>query len=452
MHTRRAKSCELRPFFCAAFCALIALASVTGQNAVAQDLTAAQPSAVLAETTPPALADPDAVAAEPADASATPPSGDCELQPGPVRTVARVLDAETVQLDDGREVRIIGALAPRARDAVANPGEWPAEQEAIAALTELVLGHSVKLAYGGGRRDRYGRHLAQLFVEKDGESQWVQGWMLANGHARFYGLFDNFSCAQELRAQEAQARTQRIGIWSVALYRPKPAANAQISMALRSSYQIVEGRIANVSRTKSAVYLNFGQDWKTDFTIKVAKSTLSANAAWAAGLEGLQGKSIAVRGWIERGNGPLVELINPAQLEVRDEGPPAANTAPVDGPAPDDVPVAETFPQPGSDAPETASVAGVVQEAPAAKDAAGAAVPLASGEPTATDQKPATEPAIIARTARKNSASKKPPGQHLAERKSAAATTAGQKPTAPLRSKPINKKRPELTIPGAVDL
>ena len=264
MNTRRVIGCAVRTLFCA----FVALPCVTGESVRAQEQTGAHAStATAAETAAQEAADGDNSAA------AAPAPGGCDLEPGPVRTVARVLDAETVQLDDGSEVRIIGALGPRARDAVANPGEWPAEQEAIAALTDLVLGHSVKLAYGGRRTDRYGRHLAQLFVEKDGESQWVQGEMLAKGQARFYGLLDNFSCAQELLAHEAQARAQRIGIWSVALYRPKQAALINVLMALRSSFQIVEGRIANVSRTKSAVYLNFGQDWKTDFTIKVAKST-----------------------------------------------------------------------------------------------------------------------------------------------------------------------------------
>ena len=432
MHTRRFKVCKVRALICAA----VALTSA-GHIAIAQDQIAAAPSATDA-------AEPEAPAS---DAPGTPSPGGCELEPGPVRTVARVLDAETVQLDDGSEVRIIGALGPRARDAVATPGEWPPEQDAIAALTDLVLGHSVKLAYGGRRTDRYGRHLAQLFVEKDGESQWVQGWMLAQGHARFYGLFDNFSCATELRAHEAQAREQRAGVWSVALYRSKPAARIDVLTALRSSYQIVEGRIANVSRTKSAVYLNFGQDWKTDFTIKIAKNVLSANAAWATGLESLQGKSIAVRGWIERGNGPLIELINPAQIDVRDDGAPPSKT-PSDVP-PADVPLAKASPEPGSDAPETASITGVDQDAPATGDAAGTAASVAPIEPVAKDRKPATAVAI----ARKKSAMEKRAGQHLAERKSAAAAdAAGQKTTTAPRSKPFNKKRPELTIPGAVDL
>src|SRR5205085_5368627 len=46
------------------------------------------------------------------------------LEIGPARTVARVIDGETVTLDDGSQLRLIGALAPRAVDAGGDPGMW----------------------------------------------------------------------------------------------------------------------------------------------------------------------------------------------------------------------------------------------------------------------------------------------------------------------------------------
>ena len=51
------------------------------------------------------------------------------LTPGPARTVVRIIDGETVGLDDGSEVRLIGALAPRALDVGAAPGAWPWETQ-----------------------------------------------------------------------------------------------------------------------------------------------------------------------------------------------------------------------------------------------------------------------------------------------------------------------------------
>ena len=116
------KTIAVRAMFCAALTLPVppphAMAQPAGPaEALGQNLAVAAPQQN------------DAAAPEP---GAQPPATGCELEPGPVRTVARVLDAETLQLDDGGEVRIIGALAPRARDAAAVPGEWPAEQQAIA--------------------------------------------------------------------------------------------------------------------------------------------------------------------------------------------------------------------------------------------------------------------------------------------------------------------------------
>jgi micrococcal nuclease len=294
----------------------IASAGTRVAIAIALTLFASNPSLQAQDQTPPATP-----AAEPET---------CTLEPGPVKTAARVIDGETIQLDDGSEVRLIGALAPRARDAAADASAWPAEQDAIAALTELVLGRSVKLAYGGRKTDRYGRHVAHLFVETDGTSQWVQGAMLSAGHARVYGLPENFACARELYAHEDLARQERRGIWSIALYRPKPAALPGPLLGARSTFQIVEGRVTNVSRTKSAVYLNFGSDWNSDFTVRIGKPVLSRNAQWAAALETLKDRDVSVRGWIERRNGPMIEAFDPSQIEVLDWGaaPPIAQGPP----------------------------------------------------------------------------------------------------------------------------
>ncbi len=247
----------------------------------------------------------------------SPPAQTCTLEPGSIRTVARVIDGETVVLDDGREVRLIGALAPRASDAGAAQGAWPAERSALQTLSRMVLGQTVKLAYGGRRTDRYGRHLAHLFVMAGANETWVQGELLSAGAARAYGLPGSFACGAEMLAHEALARTARRGLWDTAIYRPKPAHLVALLMSRRSRFEIVEGVVASVSRTKSGTYVNFGTDWKSDFTMRIAKDVLGAHPDLNAMLADIEGKAIAVRGWIERRNGPMIDVRDPAQLELR---------------------------------------------------------------------------------------------------------------------------------------
>ncbi|HVZ04779.1 thermonuclease family protein [Hyphomicrobium sp.] len=264
----------------------------------------------------------------------------CTLNPGPIHTVTRVLDGETLVLDDGSAVRLMGALAPRARDANAERGVWPPEIDAIKALSDLVLGKRVKLAFGGRQRDRYGRFLAQVFLEYRGTEQWVQGTLLTAGHARMYGLPGSFACARELLAHEAEARRARLGLWSNGVYRVMPANHPGALMKLRGKYERVMGSVATIGKTKSTTYLNFGADWHSDFTVRIGKKVLAANPDFARIVDGLTAKRIIVRGWIERRNGPLIDVVDPSQIEVQgDDGNPNVSAiAPLRGPQPASAP------------------------------------------------------------------------------------------------------------------
>ena len=243
----------------------------------------------------------------------------CTLDPGPMRTVARVLDGETLTLDDGSVVRLIGALAPRARDAGAAPGAWPPESEAVKALSDLVLGKKVKLAFGGRHKDRYGRYLAQVFLEDGGVDEWVQGALLAGGHARVYVLPESFACSRELLAHEAEARRNHLGLWSNDVYRTKPANKPAALMTLRGNQRVI-GSVASIGHTKSATYLNFGTDYRSDFTVRIGKNVLAANPDLARTLDGLTAKTVIVRGWIDRRNGPLIDVADPSQIEADRHG------------------------------------------------------------------------------------------------------------------------------------
>jgi endonuclease YncB( thermonuclease family) len=250
----------------------------------------------------------------------------CTLEPGPIRTVTRVVDGETLILDDGKVIRLIGALAPRARDADAAPGAWPPELDTIKALSDLVLAKKVKLAFAGRRFDRYGRELAQVFLEDHGREDWVQGALLGGGYARAYGLPESFACARELLAHEAEARRGRLGLWSNGLYRTRPADHAGELMKLRGKYERVIGTIVSVGRTKGGTYLNFSNDWHTDFTARIDKKVLAANPDFDRSLDSLTNKTVIVRGWIERRNGPLIDIADPSQLELPDDA--ASQAAP----------------------------------------------------------------------------------------------------------------------------
>ena len=255
------------------------------------------------------------VSAQP-DASAP---DSCTLEAGVTGSVVRVIDAETVLLDGGFEVRLIGALAPRSPDLSQEAQPWPPEEAATAALRELTLGQTVTLATSGRSRDRYGRNLAHLFIDRGGERVWVQGEMLRMGHARAYGLPGSHACMHELLAHENVARAAGAGLWANGAYRVRSARHTRDLLRRRNAYEIVAGEVAKVSVTKARTYINFGRDWRTDFTAGIEARVLRANPEWAKTLSALEGRRIEVRGWIQYRNGPYIDIEDPSQIAPAEE-------------------------------------------------------------------------------------------------------------------------------------
>jgi hypothetical protein len=156
--------------------------------------------------------------------------------------------------------------------------------------------------------------------------------MLAGGHARYHGLVGEAPCAAELLGIEDAARSRGAGLWANATYAVRSAERTSELMRLRSTFQLVEGRIARLGRSQGRTYLNFGPDWRTDFTIGIASRLAGADAGWLARLAGLEGARVRVRGWIDRRNGPYIELEAPALLEVLELPPARASGERVDRP------------------------------------------------------------------------------------------------------------------------
>ena len=94
------------------------------------------------------------------------------------------------------------------------------------------------------------------------------------------------------------------------------AASEDVLSGLAQSYEIVEGRIETVAEVRGRTYLNFGKNWRRDFTITIASDAAKLFEGQNEGLAALRGRSVRVRGWIENVNGPSINLTHPEQLEI----------------------------------------------------------------------------------------------------------------------------------------
>jgi endonuclease YncB( thermonuclease family) len=237
------------------------------------------------------------------------------LRDGPKGTVTQIVDGDTLMLDNGLVVRLIGIQAPHLQLGREGLADWPKGPESKAALADIALNQPVRLRYGGEEKDRYGRLLAQLFVVGP-EETWVQDEMLRRGMARVYSFPDNRACVDELFAAERQARAAGIGIWADPYYTVRRADRPAALSALGGHYELIEGRVLKAAKAGGRVYLNFGRYHKEDFTAVIDARALRLFAEEGLDPLALGDALVRVRGWIDVVDGPRIAITHPEQIEV----------------------------------------------------------------------------------------------------------------------------------------
>jgi endonuclease YncB( thermonuclease family) len=270
-----------------------------------------------------------AAAAPAQKTSVSPTPSVCRVEPFGSGVVARVIDGRTFVLADGREVRLAGievppeadpALRPEATVAEGAPGQTPPSPDralaAAAALTALVVGQQVELKRSKSATDRYGRVLADAYVNRDGAEISVAKSLVAQGFGRVAARPGDAVCMAELRAAERAARMARLGLWGDPRYFYRQAENAGEIAAERGRFTLVEGKVVSVRESGATIYVNFGRRWSQDFSVTISKRNERIFAA--AGLEPqkLSGRRVLVRGWVEERGGPWIEAVTPDQIEI----------------------------------------------------------------------------------------------------------------------------------------
>jgi micrococcal nuclease len=244
-----------------------------------------------------------------------------ELEAGPSRTVSRIIDGETLALDDGTELRLVGVLAPRAIDVGIVPGTWSMELAAVEALQALALGRTIQVRYAGERSDRYGRVKGHAFLAAEDGTTWVQERLLKMGLARAYVLSAHRACEGELLAAERVAREARLGIWAEAAYEVRSADVPSALLRHTATFQVIEGRVARVAVTRGTVYLDFDQSRRRGFSASLRLGDRARLGSFQDNPKGLEQAQVRVRGWIEERDGrPRMDLSTAGSIEVLEGG------------------------------------------------------------------------------------------------------------------------------------
>ncbi len=209
-----------------------------------------------------------------------------------------------------QEVRASGALVLRDGRALCLPGiVAPAGADWRSGWLEVIDGG--RFFHGGdarAKRDRYGCVLADV---ENAEGVTLQqallaaGWAVVDPHSV---VDDEVALDVWLDAEDEARRTGR-GLWQVAKNRAKAADALEGWVGTR---QLVEGRVRRVSVNKRYVYLNFGADWRTDFTARLERKMTDR---LGVDVDELRGKALRVRGVLEESRGPLIHISHIKQIE-----------------------------------------------------------------------------------------------------------------------------------------
>jgi len=127
--------------------------------------------------------------------------------------VSRTVDGDTLLLNGGERVRLIGVDTPETKHPK-KPVEYFGK-EASTFTKKVIEGQQVKLEFDQANahlnhRDRYGRTLA--YVSRKSDDFFLNAEIIKQGYGHAYTRFP-FKLMEEFRRYEGEAREDKRGLW-----------------------------------------------------------------------------------------------------------------------------------------------------------------------------------------------------------------------------------------------
>ena len=217
--------------------------------------------------------------------------------------VAYVHDGDTLKLEDGRKIRLLGIDTPELSRK--NLPTQPFAYQARDALRDLVRQSDFKvgLSFGLDRQDKYNRTLAHLFLA-DGTN--IQARLIELGYAMAFTTPPNDRQTDCYRQTEAVAIENSRGIWSLDEYDVK--SSTQLTKNDRG-FRRIQGQVERIKQSKKALWIHM----LGDVRIRIDTNDLYNFDVYT--LKQLAGKTIRVRGWLHpKKKGHFMMLRHPSSL------------------------------------------------------------------------------------------------------------------------------------------
>ncbi|MBF0610004.1 MAG: hypothetical protein G8345_06190 [Magnetococcales bacterium] len=228
---------------------------------------------------------------------------------GQVVVVKQVLDGDTFVTTTRQRVRVIGIDTPEVGRG--KGVDEPFAQQAKQLAGDLLLQKQVTLTPGEESMDAFGRTLAYVTLP-DGSD--LAHHLLKKGLAMVRIFPPNLRQIPAYLKLEAEARHQKVGMWHPGneyLLNPFEAHKGL------GRHRLVSGRVSHISQSRKRVYLHFGPNHQSDFTIGI-RGELWQTLFHAHGLNknSLLGQRVLVRGKLHQRGGVSMNLDHPWEISV----------------------------------------------------------------------------------------------------------------------------------------
>ena len=224
--------------------------------------------------------------------------------------ISNVIDGDTIVLDNGYKVRLIGIDAPEIQHENSPAEEFGYESKSF--LKQIAEGKKCILKYEANETyDKYGRLLAYIFVE----NKLLNSEIIKQGYARVYTRF-TFSKEAEFINFEREARKKGTGIWSKEnAEKKKPPISWADADKHIGEYCFVGGVIVSTGNSGKICFLNFHKDYRNHLTAVIFSSDFSRFPENPE--KYYLGKKVLVSGYIKEYKGkPEIVLTKANQIKI----------------------------------------------------------------------------------------------------------------------------------------
>ncbi|MGR8952155.1 MAG: thermonuclease family protein [Gammaproteobacteria bacterium] len=229
------------------------------------------------------------------------PAKALDIKPGyGFYAVKKVFDGDTLMLEDGRKVRLLGVNTPEIEHR--NQPAQAGGEEANRWLSDKLQNRRVRLESDAEATDKYGRTLAHVFTD---QKEHVNLQLVEKGLASVNIYPPNLLYVEPLIKAERKAEQSGLGIWRRPEY--APIAAERLPAAGHPGWMRIKGRIVDLRSSRKFVYLKFSDK----FEARIEKKELFQFPE----LRSYLGQAVEVRGWLNKyKNGHSMLIRHPSAI------------------------------------------------------------------------------------------------------------------------------------------